>query len=98
MCGAGILAGSRLSRRLSSSKQIVQGPRLALLVFLQCFPRHATNDVSFLGKALLPGLFVAYRCHDLPCNRILLILGSTTTFSSAFSSSVDMPQSYQRAR
>jgi hypothetical protein len=34
--------------------------QLAPLVFLQSFPGHAANDIAFLSKALLPGLFVGY--------------------------------------
>jgi hypothetical protein len=47
-------------------------------------------------KSLLPGLFVSNRSEDLRRNRILLVLRKHTTFSNAFSSSVDMPSSYQR--
>src|SRR5580704_15211572 len=58
----------------TGSKQVVQGDRIAALVFFESLARHPSDDIALLGKALLPGLFVCYRCQNLRRNRILLIL------------------------
>src|SRR5579864_9278950 len=56
----------------TESKQIVQRQRLALLVFLEGFPRHAADHIALLDEAALPGFFVGQRRQNLRCNRILL--------------------------
>ncbi len=71
----GIWNGShkRQNLRVVASKQIVQQNRLAPLVFLKSFAGHAADHIAFLGKALLPVVFVGERRQNLRCNRILFI-------------------------
>jgi hypothetical protein len=46
-------------------EQVAEWPRLALLVFLEGFPRHAADHVALLDKALFPGFFVGQRSQNL---------------------------------
>ncbi len=56
-----------------ASKQVDQPQRLAPVVFLKRFARHAADYVALRGKAPFPCIFVGQGCQDLGCNRILLV-------------------------
>jgi hypothetical protein len=48
-------------RMVRDSKQISQRQRLAPVVFLEGFSRHAANHIAFLGKAFFSRFFVGPR-------------------------------------